>query len=147
MKKILVCICILTLMLNLSACSSYRFEVTENTGRDIMIKAENANIDDFMEFGTLEVYKGEEAVVKSNLSEGQLDVELIKISEDQSIKELPDTDIEPTFLAHARNQDELSYSDEDEKSNYYIKVKVIEKATGIINIYARSINSEEIEDE
>ena len=35
MKKILVCICILTLMLNLSACSPYRFEVTENTGRDI----------------------------------------------------------------------------------------------------------------
>lgn len=147
MKKILVCICILTLMLNLSACSPYRFEVTENTGRDIMIKAENANIDDFMEFGTLEVYKGEEAVVLSDLSMGQIDVELIKISEDQSIDKLPDTDTKPTFVAHARNQDELAYSDEDEKSNYYIKVKVIEKSTGIINIYARSINSEEIEDE
>ena len=147
MKKILVCICILTLILSLSACGKYQFAVTENTGRDIMIKAENAKVDDFMEFGTLEVYKGEEAVVASDLSEGQIDVELIKIPEDQSIDKLPDTDIKPTFVAHARNQDELSYYDEDEKSNYYIKVKVIEKASGIINIYAKSIDPEEMEDE
>ena len=97
----------LVLALMLTGCGKSEFTMTENTGKLMSIKAENAGRDDFFMVGSLEVADGEQIVITSELAKGTIRVEIIGTPEEQSIDELPDTDGEPTITANAHGRRKL----------------------------------------
>ncbi len=127
MKKLLFAIIVLSALM-MTACSKSEFIMSENTEKAMTIKAENANVDDFFMIGTLTVGEGEQITITSNLEKGAVKVELIGVPENQSIDEVPDLEIEPTYT------DTVEVGSASLVGDYMVKATVTEKATGTIDI-------------
>ena len=135
MKKIriLTVITVLSLLaLTLTACGRSEFGLTENTEKRMLITAENADKDAFFMTGTLEVDDSEQIVISSDLKKGKVRVEIVRMSEEQSIDKLPETDKEATIAANLVNTD--SASGTVAAGSYMLRATCLEKATGTVQI-------------
>ena len=86
-----IIVTILILMLTLTACGKSEFGVSENTGKQMTVIAQNADKDAFFMVGALDVADGEQIVIAASLTKGSVRVEIVSAAEEQSIDELPDS--------------------------------------------------------
>ena len=127
-----IIVAVLILMLTLTACGKSEFGVSENTGKQITVTAQNADQDAFFMVGSLDAADGEEIVITSNLMKGTVRVEIVATSEEQSIDKLPDMDGEAIISADLENGD--SVSDTVAAGSYLLRATCLKKATGTIQI-------------
>ena len=132
-KHILIAITALALsMLVLTACGKSEFGMSENTGKRMVVTAENASKDSFFMVGSLEVDEGEQIAITSNLEKGSVRVEIIGVPAEQSIDELPDLNGEPIITANLHSNDQQSGT--VSAGTYMLKAICLEKATGTVLI-------------
>lgn len=124
---LLVLIC-----LSLTACGKSEFEVTENTGKKMVITAENASKGSFFMVGSLDVAEGEEVEISAVLVKGEIRVQLIKNDEKQSIEVLPEFGGDPTMSADLHGTDGCSGT--VPAGSYSLHAACLQKATGTVVI-------------
>lgn len=132
MRRTAVLMALLLLALALTACGKSVFGMTENTEKRMTITAENADKDAFFMIGTLVVDNGEQIDITSNLSDGEVRVEIVAIPEEQSIDKLPDLSDEPIITAIVHRTDGASGT--VPAGDYSVKATCTKKATGTITI-------------
>ena len=125
-------IAILILMLTLTACGKSEFGVSENTGKQMTVTAQNADKDALFMVGSLDVADGEQIVITSKLTKGSVRVEIVAASEKQSIDRLPDMNGEAIITADLESGDSVSGT--VATGSYYLRATCLEKATGTILI-------------
>ena len=135
--SIIVVILILILMLTLTACGKSRFVVSENTGKQMTVTAQNANKDAFFMVGSLDVADREEIVITSKLTKGSVRVEIVAASEEQNPEKLPDMNGEAIITADLENGN--SASGTAAAGSYYLRATCLEKATGTIQIEVKPV--------
>ena len=132
-KNTLIAIMALVLsLLMLTACGKSEFGMSENTGKRMVITAQNADKDAFFMVGSLEVGEGEQIAITSNLTKGSVRVEIIGVPAEQSIDELPDLNGETIITANLRSNDWQSGTVSE--GSYMLKAICLEKATGTVLI-------------
>ena len=127
-----IIIAILMLMLTLTACGKSEFGVSENTGKQMTVTAQNADKDAFFMVGSLDVADGEQIVITSKLTKGSVRVEIVAASEKQSIDKLPDMNGEAIIAADLEKQDGASGT--VAAGSYLLRATCLKKATGTIQI-------------
>lgn len=127
-----IIIAVLILVLTLTACGKSEFGVSENTGKQMTVTAQNADKDAFFMVGSLDVADGEQIVITSNLTKGSVRVEIVATSEEQSIDKLPDLNGEAIITADLENGESVSGT--VTAGSYLLKATCLEKATGTIQI-------------
>ena len=127
-----IIIAILMLMLTLTACGKSEFGVSENTGKQMTVTAQNADKDAFFMVGSLDVADGEQIVITSKLTKGSVRVEIVAASEKQSIDKLPDMNGEAIIAADLEKQDVASGT--VAAGSYLLRATCLKKATGTIQI-------------
>ena len=133
MKRIVTMTITLVLsMLILTSCGKSEFGVSDNTGKLIMITADNAEKESFFVTGSLEVGAGEQITIAGDLSAGEVRVEIISVAEDQDIDNLAELGSEPVLAANISSYDECSGG--VPAGTYMVKAECIEKATGSVQI-------------
>ena len=125
-------IAILILMLTLTACGKSEFGVTENTGKQITVTAQNADKDASFMVGSLDVAEGEQIVITSNLTKGSVRVEIVAASEKQSIDKLPDMNGEAIITADLESGESVSGT--VAAGSYLLRATCLKKATGTVQI-------------
>ena len=141
MKRYLKIAAIVVLALSavamMTACGSGDLSVNADDPKNIVITAENADTDMDVMSGSLDVAEGEQLVVEPALENGALDIDLIRMAEDQSAEEVPDIDedFDPScsFTASGDETQTLDVA----KGSYYIKITVSEKADGTVTLKAQ----------
>ncbi len=123
---------ILLALLTLTACGKSEFGLTENTGKQMTITAQNADRDAFFMVGSLDVAEGEQIVITASLTKGSIRVEIVGAAEDQSIHELPATDGEAIFTADLEGGEETAGT--VPAGTYFLRAACLERATGTIQI-------------
>ena len=132
-NKALIAIMALVLsLLMLTACGKSEFGMSENTGKRMVVTAQNADKDAFFMVGSLEVDEGEQIAITSNLTKGSVRVEIIGVPAEQSIDELPDLNVEPIITANLHSNDQQSGT--VSAGTYMLKATCLEKATGTVLI-------------
>ena len=137
MKKVLILALTLITIFSFTACKP-SLEVTENTGRTIVVVANNSAKDDFMAFGSLKVKEGEQIAVSTELKKGAVQFEFVKMEGEQSIEELPDTGKEAALTVIA--QDTVTETNPIDAGEYFIRVKTAERAKGTIRVTAEKMS-------
>ena len=132
MRRTAVLMALLLLALVLTACGKSVFGMTENTEKRMTITAENANKDAFFMVGTLVVDDGEMIDITSNLSEGEVRVEIVASPEEQAADKLPDLSDEPIITANLQRTDGASGT--VPAGDYSVRATCAKKATGTITI-------------
>ena len=103
-----IIIAILILILTLTACGKSEFGLSENTGKQMTVTAQNADKDAFFMVGSLDVADGEQIVITSNLTKGSVRVEIVATSEEPSIDKLPDLNGEAIITADLEKEESVS---------------------------------------
>ena len=132
MKLLCLVTHLVLLTLILTACGKSEFGLTENTGKLMMIKAENAAKDAFFLAGSLDVADGEQIVITSNLTKGSVRIEVEAAPEEQSIDKLPDMNDEAIISADVTKTKGVSGT--VPAGSYMLRATCLEKATGTIQI-------------
>ena len=132
---------IVLVMLTLTACGKSEFGVSENTGKQMIITARNAQKDAFFMVGSLELAAGEQVVIASALKKGSVRVELVAASEEQSIDKLPDMNGIALFSAVVSGTE--SAAQVLPAGRYLLRASCLEKATGSIQIEAQKAPASE----
>lgn len=127
-----IIIAILMLMLTLTACGKSEFGVSENTGKQMTVTAQNADKDAFFVVGSLDVADGEQIVITSKLTKGSVRVEIVAASEKQSIDKLPDMNGEAIITADLESGESVSGT--VAAGSYLLRATCLKKATGTIQI-------------
>ena len=134
MKRIrtpgLIAILIL-LALSLTACGS-RLEVTESTGKKMVLTAKNASKDGFILANSLDVEEGEQIVLSAALTKGEIRVRILSNEEEQSIDVLPVYGGDPIISADLHGTDGMSGT--VPAGNYAVQATCLERATGTVEI-------------
>ena len=125
-------IAILILMLTLTACGKSEFGVSENTGKQMTVTAQNADKDALFMVGSLDVADGEQIVITSKLTKGSVRVEIVAASEKQSIDKLPDMNGEAIITADLESGESVSGT--VAAGSYLLRATCLKKATGTIQI-------------
>lgn len=129
-----IAIFLILVMMTMSACGG-AFSIDCADEKAVHVNAKNANTDDWAVTGSLVVEDGEEVVFTSNLTKGEIKIELYGTPEEQSIDELPEgPDGEPDAMFLASGTDSMSVTVTG--GSYMIKATVTDKATGTIDITA-----------
>ena len=131
---ILFVMMLLTVML--TSCGKSEFQVTTNTAKRMTITAERADKDASFMVGTLEVADGEQIAITANLTKGSLKVEIIGVSAEQNIDELPEMDGEPVITANLKSTDGASGT--VPAGNYQLRATCLETATGTVQIEVKA---------
>ncbi|MBR0280129.1 MAG: hypothetical protein IJQ81_00885 [Oscillibacter sp.] len=118
-------------LLTLTSCGQSVFDVTENTGKLMVITAEKARKNDYFMVSSLEVDDGEQIAITSNLTKGVIRVEIIGVSAEQSVDTLPEIDDEATITFDASGTGATSGAGAGE---YWMKATCLESATGSVRI-------------
>ena len=139
-RTILIIIALAVAAALLTSCGKSEFGVTENTGKLITITAKKAARDAFFMLGSLEVGDGEQIAVRSNLTKGEIFVEIIAAPENQSIDELPDMDGEAILSGKLKTTDSVSCT--APAGSYMVRATCLEKATGTVQITAEPVSEE-----
>lgn len=134
-KTCIILIALLALMMTLPACGKSEFGLSENTGKQMTIKAVNADKDTFFMSGSLEVADGEQIVITANLTKGSVRVEIVGAPEDQSMDELPQMDGEAVMTANLVRTEGASGT--VPAGSYFLKATCLEKASGTILVEAK----------
>ena len=116
----------------LAGCGKSEFGVVDNTQKKMVISAENADKDDMIMTGGLEVGEGETVTVTSELTKGEVCVELFIQSEEQSIEEVPELEGDPILMANLK-PGESAFA-EMQAGDYIVRATCLEKATGTVQI-------------
>ena len=132
MRKAIALLLAILLLSALTACGRSEFGPSENTGKKMTITAENAARDAFFMSGSLEVAEGEQIVITSDLAKGSIRVEIVEVSEEQSIDKLPDLDGEAILTAELDSTEGASGT--VPAGWYMVKATCLEKATGTVRI-------------
>ena len=132
MKKTIAFLLAVFMLLALTACGKFEFGPSENTGKQMTIKAEKAARDAFFMTGSLEVDEGEQIVITSDLAKGSIRVEIVKTSEDQSIDKLPELDGQVILTADLVGTEGASGT--VSAGRYMVKATCLEGATGTVRI-------------
>ncbi len=119
-------------MTMLAACGKSEFGVTENSEKRIVITAENAAKDAFFMVGSLNADEGDMIVISSGIARGEIKVEIIPSSGEQSSEELPEMDEGALITAIIGSGDGVSGT--VPAGTYYVRATVLEKATGTVTI-------------
>ena len=134
--KSIVCLSVAALLilsaLMLTGCGKSEFGMIENTEKRMVIDAKNAQKDAFFSVGSLEVEEGEKIEISSDLKKGSVRVEIIGMSEEQSIDKLPEMDGEPIIRADLTKTDGCAGT--VAAGSYMLSATCLEKATGTILI-------------
>lgn len=125
-------IAITFLMLIISACGKSEFRVTENTGRRMVISAQNAGKDSYFMAGTIEVEEGEKITAAADLSKGKIRLEIYLETGEQSMDQLPQIEEDPVLKADLQQKDSMSGT--ASAGSYMVQAACLEKATGTIVI-------------
>lgn len=121
-------------MIMLAACGKSEFGVTENSEKRMVITAENAAKDAFFMAGSLCAEDGEMIVIASGITRGEIRVEIVPASGQQSDDALPDMNGEAVITANIGSSDGISGT--VPAGTYYVRAAVLEKATGTVTIEA-----------
>ena len=132
-----IIIAILMLMLTLTACGKSEFGVSENTGKQMTVMAQNADKDAFFVVGSLDVADGEQIVITSKLTKGSVRVEIVAASEKQSIDKLPDMNGEAIITADLESGESVSGT--VAAGSYLLRATCLKKATGTIQIEVKPV--------
>ena len=127
-----IIIAVLILVLTLTACGKSEFGVSENTGKQMTVMAQNADKDAFFMVGSLDVADGEQIVITSKLTKGSVRVEIVAASEKQSIDKLPDMNGEAIITADLESGESVSGT--VAAGSYLLRATCLKKATGTIQI-------------
>ena len=119
-------------VLILSACGKSEFTTTENTGKLMTIKAENANKDDYFMIGTLEAEEGDTISITSELEKGTVRIEIYGAPQTSGTEEAPELEVEPVITCDASSG--VSQSGTVPEGNYMLKATCLEKATGTVRV-------------
>ena len=138
-----IIIAVLILMLTLTACGKSEFGVSENTGKQMTVTAQNADKDAFFMVGSLDVDNGEQIVITSDLTKGSVRVEIVEAPKNQSIDEFPVMDGEPIITAVLENR--TSAAGTVAAGSYLLRATCLEKATGTIQIEVKPAAAEAAE--
>lgn len=139
MKKIRIImtgtIFILTALL-MTACGKSEFGVTENTGKQMKIVAENADKEAFFMVGSLEVEEGEEISITGELDKGAVTVEIVAASAEEHKEDEPDLNAEAILTANLDSSSEGTdtISGTMDAGSYMVRATCEEKATGTIMV-------------
>ena len=106
----------------IAACEKSEFTMTENTEKKMVISAKNADKGDFFMVGTLEADEGEQIVITSGLTKGEVKVEIIG---DQPIL---------TANLHGEQGTSESISGTVPAGSYMMKATCEAKASGTVTI-------------
>ncbi len=136
---------LMLLMLMFTACGKSEFGVTENTGKHMTVTARNAAKDGIIMVGSLEAEEGEQIEISSDLSKGSIRIEIIGVSEEQSMDQLPDIDGEPVITAEVKGTDAAAGT--VPAGSYMLKAACLEKATGTVQIAVKPAAGEVLESE
>ena len=122
----------LFMMMTLAACGKSEFGVTDNSEKRIVITAENAAKDAFFMAGSLCAEEGERIVIASGITRGEIRVEIVPASGEQSDDALPGMNGEAVITANIGSSDGISGT--VPADSYYVRATVLEKATGTVTI-------------
>lgn len=116
----------------LAGCGKAEFGVTENTEKKMVITAENADKDDMIMSGSLAVGEGEQAAITSELTKGEVCVELFLQPEEQSMEEVAVPEGEPVLKANLKPGE--SASADMQEGSYIVRATCLDKASGTVVI-------------
>lgn len=137
MKRNAILMTLLLLALVLTACGKSVFSMTENTEKRMTITAEKAEKDAFFMVGTLVIDNGEQIDITSNLSEGEVRVEIVSVPEGQNADKLPGLSGEPIITANVQRTDGASGT--VPAGDYSVRATCMKKATGTITIEVKTV--------
>lgn len=123
---------VIVLALALTACGKSVFTLTENTEKRMTITAENARKDAFFAVGTLKVDDGEQIEIASDLSKGEVRVEILAAPEGQSAEKVPDANGAPILTAVLHGTDGAAGT--VPAGGYLVKATCLKPADGTITI-------------
>ena len=131
---VLAAVLMLLAAMLLTACGKSEFSVTENTGKRITITAVNAARDAFFMTGSLEVADGEQIVISSQLTKGEIRVEIVETPEGQGTDALAQINGMPVLTANVGPAEGASGT--VPAGSYLLKATCIEKADGSVLVEA-----------
>lgn len=123
----------------LTACGKSEFTMTENTEKRMVISATNADEGDFFMVGSLEAEEGDWIAMTSDLSKGEIKVEIIKAEEEQSIDKLPELDGEAVLTGNMDGKGEVRGT--VTAGSYMLKATCVKKATGTVTIEVKEADA------
>ena len=130
-RSIAIVLVLALAMLALTACTTSEFSLEGTEEKKMTVSAKNAEKDSVTAVGGLVVGEGEMVVVKADLSEGSIRVEVLEADE-ASEEEAPDLSGEAIFTANLESTD--SSSAEMNAGEYMVRATCLEKATGTVTI-------------
>ena len=143
MKKRLLAVVIMVLMtamLAMVSCSSSEFGGEVKNEKEMTITAENAEADESLSTGTLEVGENEQITVDSNLEEGAIKIEFISSEGFDDIEEVPD--LEGAEAAYTTEVGEVeSQAVSFGGGSFIVRATVTEKATGTVEIRVKGFDN------
>ncbi len=131
-KSVLIAALALLLAVLLAGCGASEFGMNINTGKRMVIEAENADKDAFFTVGTLNVEEGEQITITSLLEKGSVKVEILAAPEGENADALPDPDGEVIITANLKPGENASGT--VEAGSYLLRATCLEKATGTVQI-------------
>ena len=135
MKKRYVLIAVIMTLAMLAMCSCAKDTLVMNSAseKNLTVEAKKAASGDFAMTGGLEVADGEQVVMTQNMEKGEIRIELYGTPAEQSIDEIPDMEEgEPVMTLNADGVGTMSGTLPE--GSYMVKITVIEKATGTVQI-------------
>ena len=127
----------------LTACANGKseFGVSESSEKRMTITAVNADKDSFLLSGGLEVEDGEQVVFTSDLTKGEVRLELIRMPDDQSMEELPEADENDAVMTadFTGEKDKTeTISGDIPAGGYWVKATCLDKTDGVIRAEVKS---------
>ena len=118
--------------LTLTGCGKSEFGVITNSEKRMVLSAENAGKDAVVTVGALEVTEGEAIDISADLTEGEIRVEILPASEEQSMEEAPELTGDAVITANLKADE--SASGTVEPGTYLLKAICLERATGTVQV-------------
>jgi hypothetical protein len=120
----------------MTACCKSEFGVTENTGKQMKIVAENADKEAFFMVGSLEVEEGEEISITGELDKGAVTVEIVAAPAEEHKEDEQDLNAEAILTANLDSSSEGTdtISGTMDAGSYMVRATCEEKATGTIMV-------------
>lgn len=118
--------------LMLAGCGKSEFGVITNSEKRMVLSAENAGKDAVVTVGALEVTEGEAIDISADLTEGEIRVEILSASEEQSMDDAPELSAEAVITANLKADE--STSGTVEPGTYLLKATCLKSATGTVQV-------------
>lgn len=129
----LVAIAALVSAMFLTACSSSEFAtVSDENGKSMIITATNAGTDSSSISGSLIVGDNDEIIIESSLEEGSIQLDFLSGEDFDDMEDVPSGEVDSLLEAVVGPGE--TQTCEISSGEYMVKVSVLEKATGSVNV-------------